>query len=271
MKALLGTLLLVNVALLLWSMGQREFVNDKHAPAPEFHPELMELLPSEMSRSLAKVTVEPTGEVISSNDDQDVLDSGQVIPGPVDDARTDTAVAETSLDEATHSSTETGDELTEVIAGQCMMIGPYLTILDRDRAGRQLQDMKVNFSESKDPQGRLLGYRVYQGPFSTEVEVSRAKRRLEKQGVKDLYLMNEGYNRRYISLGFFSNERSANEFMKNFTAQGIESKQRLEYTTYYWLIVSDIDAIKKLRGKDAMPIPSGISKTIQACPSSDSG
>ena len=268
MKALLGTLLLVNVALLLWNMGQREFVNDKHAPAAEFHPELMELLPPEQSRSLAKVTVEATGEVISSNDEQAALQSGQVVPGPIDDAGTGTAVAETSLDKASHSSTEAGDESTDVIAGQCMMIGPYLTILDRDRAGRQLQDMKVNFSESKDPQGRLLGYRVYQGPFSTEVEVSRAKRRLEKQGVKDLYLMNEGHNRRYISLGFFSNKRSASEFMKNFTVQGIESKQRLEYTTYYWLIVSDIDAIKKLTGIDAMPIPPGISKTIKTCPGS---
>ncbi len=271
MKALLGTLLLVNVALLLWNMGQREFVNDKHAPATEFHPELMELLPPEKSRPFAKVTVETTGEVISSSDDQAALESDPVTPQTIDDDRTGTVVAETSVNDVSQSPSEAGDELADVNAGQCMLIGPYKTILDRDRAGRQLQDMKVNFSESKDPQGRLLGYRVYQGPFSTQVEVSRAKRRLEKQGVKDLYLMNEGYNRRYISLGFFSNERSASEFMKNFTKQRIESKQRLEYETHYWLIISDIDAIKKLRGKNAMPIPQGISKTIKACPGNDAG
>ena len=85
-----------------------------------------------------------------------------------------------------------------------MFIGPYLTAIDRGRAGRQLQDMNINFSESEVSEGRALGYRVYQGPFDTSEDVSRARRRLEKQGVKDLYLMNEGPNTKvYFTWIFF--------------------------------------------------------------------
>ena len=146
-----------------------------------------------------------------------------------------------------------------------MYIGPYLAALDRGRAGRQLQDMKINFSENENPQGRQLGYRVYQGPFSTNEDVSRAKRRLERQGVQDLYLINEGPNTKYISLGFFSNEKSASELMRQFSELQVVSKQRLEYARHYWLSVSDLNAIEKLKEKNAMPMPSGISKIIRNC------
>jgi len=75
MKALLGILLLVNAALLMWNMGQREFMHSEHAPATEFHSELMKLLPAEKSRSMAKVTINssPT-EVASKSLDAPVED-----------------------------------------------------------------------------------------------------------------------------------------------------------------------------------------------------
>jgi hypothetical protein len=252
MKALLGILLLVNAALLLWNMGQREFLHDKHAPAADFHPELMELLPPEKSKSMAKVTIEPADEVATTQTDQTQPLSPPLIAAP------DVTAMEASKQTASEIKV-----LTEVKPGQCMFIGPYPTELDRGRAGRQLQDMKINFSELEDPQGRILGYRVFQGPFATKTEVSRAARRLEKQGVKDLYLMKDAPDRRFISLGFFSNEKSANVFMKNFTALKVKSKQRVEHATQYWLKVSDMEAIEKL--SSITPIPLGISNTIKAC------
>ena len=264
MKALLGILLLVNAALLMWNMGQREFMHDEHAPAAEFHPELMKLLPAEKSPSMAKVTVNASAEVVTSKTIDAPVESGQAMPvtssdnASKDDAGADisTGITAAELEMATP---------TEIAEGQCMFIGPYLTAIDRGRAGRQLQDMNINFTESEVSEGRPLGYRVYQGPFDTSEDVYRAKRRLEKQGVKDLYLMNEGPNTKYISLGFFSNERSAGEFMKQFSELKVTSKQRLEYATHYWLSISDLEAIARLREKNTMPIPSGISKTIKAC------
>lgn len=266
MKVVLGILLLANVALLLWGLGQREFMHDKHSPAAEFHPELMVLLPAEKSRTMAKVTIEANGEVVTRNSDQGqrAPDSSGSGSGVTDSGRsgiTENASLETSKQAAAMEL----KSLTEVKLGQCLRIGPYKTALDRGRAGRQLQDMKLSFTESEDPQGKMLGYRVYQGPFSTKSDVSRAKRRLEKQGVKDLYLMSDGPNSRFISLGFFSNEDSANTFMRNFAEFKVKSKLRKEYATYYWLTVSDIEAINKLNGISAIPLPPGISKTIKAC------
>ena len=188
-------------------MGQREFMHDEHAPATEFHPELMKLLPAEKSPSMAKVTVN-AAEVVTSDTIGAPVESGQTMPvTSSDNASNDDAAADISAG-ITAAEFETATP-TEIAVGQCMFIGPYLTVIDRGRAGRQLQDMNINFSESEVSEGRPLGYRVYQGPFDTSEDVYRAKRRLEKQGVKDLYLMNEGPNTKYISLGFFSNEKSA--------------------------------------------------------------
>jgi len=296
MKALLGMLLLVNAALLMWNMGQREFIHGENAPDADFHPELINLLPAEKSRSMAKVTIESSGSVKTSNKLDDTGESTQMASAPADQVENgtetneyaaeittiaDTAVSDTTVSDTTVSDTTVSDTtvldttdpiaevetalLIEVKEGQCMYIGPYLTVLERGRAGRQLQDMKINFSENENLQGRQLGYRVYQGPFSTNEDVSRAKRRLERQGVEDLYLMNEEPSTKFISLGFFSNEKSANELMRQFSALQVVSKQRLEYARHYWLSVSDLNAIEKLKEKNAMPMPSGISKVIRDC------
>ena len=266
MKVVLGILLLANAALLLWGLGQREFMHDKHSPAAEFHPELMELLPAEKSRTMAKVTIEASGEVVTGNTDQGQRAPGSSDPGPgVKDSARPGIVENTDLEASRQAAAMELQSQAEVKSGQCLLIGPYKTALDRGRAGRQLQDMKLSFTENEDPQGLVLGYRVYQGPFATKSDVSRARRRLEKQGVKDLYLMNEGPNSRFISLGFFSNEASANTFMKNFAEFKVKSKLRKEYATHYWLKVSDVDAIKTLNGISAIPLPPGISKIIKAC------
>ena len=276
MKALLGILLLVNAALLMWNMGQREFVHGENAPDADFHPELIKLLPAEKSRSMAKVTIDSSGSVKTSNKLDDADESTQMASAPADQVENGTETNEyaaeitTIADTAVSDTTDTIEEvettsLIEVKEGQCMYIGPYLTVLDRGRAGRQLEDMKINFAETENLQGRQLGYRVYQGPFSTNEDVSRAKRRLERQGVQDLYLMNEGPSTKFISLGFFSNEKSAREMMRQFSALQVVSKQRLEYARHYWLSVSDLNAIEKLKEKNAMPMPSGISKVIRDC------
>ena len=267
MKALLGILLLVNAALLMWNMGQREFMHKEHAPATEFHPELMKLLPAEKSRSMAKVTINSSATEVDSKSLDTPVEDIQVmqVPSTSDDASANTDDVTVSTSETKADADVKEDTESEVAAGHCMFIGPYLTAIDRARAGRQLEDMKIDFAESGDSQGPPLGYRVYQGPFSTSEDIYRARRRLEKQGVKDLYLMDEGSNLKFISLGFFSNEKSAGESMRQFSEQNVASKQRTEYATHYWLSISDLTAIEKLREKNAMPIPPGVSKIIKLC------
>ena len=263
MKTLLGILLLANVALLLWGMGQREFLNDRDMPDAEFHPELMELLPAEKSVPLATVTIKASGEVVTTAAEQAMVQ--QQLPAPGQPATEPGTTTDSTTSESAKPVIETIPEQQVPMPGQCMYIGPYTTELDRSRAGRQLQDMKIAFSDREDPEGKVLGYRVYQGPFSSAQDLSRAKRRLEKQGVKDLYLMNEDKKRSFISLGFFSNQDSANEQNRKFARKNIKTKQRLEYAIYYWLQIADVQSIAKLNEKSAIPLPKGIKKVMQSC------
>ncbi|MFW2440060.1 MAG: SPOR domain-containing protein [Arenicellales bacterium] len=256
MKVLLGILLLVNVALLMWGLGQRQFLNDSYSPATEYHPELMELLPPEKPRALAKVTINSDGNVTTTKNEVEsgaTADRTTVLPssvllGPLEEA------AETS-----------SSMMASVVPGQCMLIGPYKTEIERGRGGRKLNDMHIQYSDRQDPKGRVLGYRVFQGPFSSKKDVSYARLRLKKQGIKDLYLMNEGDNKRYISLGFFSSEKSANSFMDNFSKLRIKTNKRIEYGTNFWLLVTDLESIRKLIEKSSIPIQPGATKTIKSC------
>jgi len=259
-KILLGVLLLINAALLMWGAGQRQFVNDPNSPAAEFHPELMELLPPEKSRSLAKVTLNPGAEAIISTTTETVDNAA--------DKGVDSATQPFLFlsDEAKEEKSLTAANMLPVaVAGQCMLIGPYKTAIERGRGGRKLNDMKIKYSDRMDPEGRVLGYRVFQGPFASKAAVSRAKRRLKKQGVKDLYLVKEGEKKQFLSLGFFSSENSANSFIGNFSKQKIKTRKRVEYGANYWLLVSDLKSIWKLAEKRSVPIQRGAAKNIKNC------
>ncbi|HEC27511.1 MAG TPA: hypothetical protein ENI67_08910 [Gammaproteobacteria bacterium] len=257
MKILLGILLLVNAALLMWGLGQRQFLKDSYSPATEFHPELMELLPPEKPRGPAKVTINSKGKAITSNSvvtSPTNSDNMPVLPSPVLTGPAEKGFAETPL-----------SILVEAIPGQCMLIGPYKTAIERGRGGRKLNDMFIQYSDRQDPLGRVLGYRVFQGPFASKEDVYRARYRLKKQGIKDLYLMNEGEGKQYISLGFFSRENSANSFMDKLSKQRIKTTKRIEYGTNYWLLVSDFKSIRRLIEKSAIPIQGGAKKIIKSC------
>jgi hypothetical protein len=256
-KIFLGIFLLVNVALLMWGVGQRQFLNGSHSPATEYHPELMELLPPEESRVLAKVTINSNGVATSSNiDDKAAVksDDSTVLSSPLSPGQAKDSDAEPA-----------SNILAEATPGQCMLIGPFKTAIQRGRSGRKLNDMSIQYSDREDPKGRVLGFRVFQGPFSSKLEVSSARRRLKKQGVKDLYLIVEGEKQRFISLGFFSSESSANSFINNFSKRQIKTKKRIEYGTNYWLLVSDLRSIRKLDEEGSVPIRGGAKKTIKPC------
>jgi hypothetical protein len=149
---------------------------------------------------------------------------------------------------------------------QCLVIGPYASATERDRTARQLQQMKIDAQSSEDAEGRLLGYRVYQGPFGNDEDLGRARRRLERSGVSDLFFIRDDEERQYISLGFFSNQKSAEDFVRDFDLRGIKAKRRIEYATLYWLQVSDAAHIERLQEADALPLPAPVKMRLGDCP-----
>lgn len=242
MRLVLGVLLVINVALFLWGMGHREFSDSSHSPQAELNPELMQLLPPPAAR-LAQVRV--------TADDQPatVIDTAPIAPY-----------------QPAASDAQTGERGESAAGPQCLVIGPYSSATERDRTARQLKQMNIEAQLSEDPEGRLLGYRVYQGPFANDEDLGRARRRLERNGVSDLFFIRDDAEQQYISLGFFSNQKSAQDFVRDFDLRGIKAKRRIEYATLYWLNVSDAAAIQRLQEEGALPLPGPVKKRLGDCP-----
>ena len=238
MKILLSILVVVNVALFLWGMGQLEFSSGPYAPARELNPELMQLIPPEPADNLATVKL------------PDETDGPRAVPDPAAPV-----IAPISPIDDTITAT----------TAQCLVFGPYESATARDRTGRQLQQMNVDIKASEDPEGKLLGYRVYQGPFETDADLGRARRRLERTGVTDIFLVRDE-EQQYISLGFFSNNKSAADFVRDFEARGVKAKSRTEFTTTYWITVEAQEDIERLSSAGAIPLSPGVSKTLRPCP-----
>lgn len=226
MKVLLGFLIVVNAGLLLWSMGQDGLATGGTAAGRSINPEFIEVLPPVQQQSSKTALIMP-GE-------------GGASPGP--DSDSEIGVVVSSLDG------ESGNASEEVTSHEpfCLMIGPYDSDIERVRISRQLEQMSIKFRQHDIEKGRITGYRVYQGPYSTDREVRDARDELGRKGVTELFLLREG-NKQFISLGFFSSEGSARGHARSLTSRGISVQQRVDYATTYWLVIDDAEAAGRLK------------------------
>lgn len=224
MKFLLGLLIVVNAGLLLWGMSQKGLTSGSSSPSQPINPGLIEILPAVEPEPRKTALINPAE---ATNSAPSGSESVAVIT-PLDDA--------------------VPREPVQVEANEpfCLMVGPYDSDAERIRVSRQLDQMTVAYITRDIPKGRITGYRVYQGPFSTDKIVKRAQNDLGRKGVTDLFLLREGKNQ-YISLGFFSSQKSADKFVKTFSTRGIQVKQRVDYVTTYWLVIDNEDAATRLK------------------------
>ena len=202
MKVVLGLLVVLNVALLLWGMGQRELVSDPHAPDMIFHPELIELLPPSGDRPKRPALITPATQPPPR-------------PSPAPEA-------------AGVAPPVTGGVAP---TSACLTFGPFRSETERDRSGRQFEQMGIEYQPGEDREGRLLGYRVFLGPFTSGETLSRSRNEIVRKGISDLFLLREGAAQ-FISLGFFSNQASAQAFTDELRTKGVNAEQRPEYAAH---------------------------------------
>jgi hypothetical protein len=221
MKHLLGILIVVNAGLLLWGMSQEGVAPGSTAQGRSINPELIDVLPPVLAKPSKTALINPAeGPAVTTSEPESVA-----IVSALDDEAADEPAADEPF---------------------CLMLGPYDSDDERVRVSRQLDQMTIAFKSQDIPRGRVTGYRVFQGPFADDREVRKARDALGRKGITDLFLLREEKNQ-YISLGFFSSQQGADNFVKNLASRGVKVKQRVDYATTYWLVIDNAEAAARLK------------------------
>ena len=221
MKLLLGILIVVNAGLLLWGMSQEGVAPGSTAQGRSINPELIDVLPPVLAKPSKTALINPAeGPAVTTSEPESVA-----IVSALDDEAADEPAADEPF---------------------CLMLGPYDSDDERVRVSRQLDQMTIAFKSQDIPRGRVTGYRVFQGPFADDREVRKARDALGRKGITDLFLLREEKNQ-YISLGFFSSQQGADNFVKNLASRGVRVQQRVDYATTYWLVIDNAEAAARLK------------------------
>ena len=221
MKLLLGILIVVNAGLLLWGMSQEGVAPGSTAQGRSINPELIDVLPPVLAKPSKTALINPAeGPAVTTSEPESVA-----IVSALDDEAADEPAADEPF---------------------CLMLGPYDSDDERVRVSRQLDQMTIAFKSQDIPRGRVTGYRVFQGPFADDREVRKARDELGRKGITDLFLLREEKSQ-YISLGFFSSQQGADNFVKNLASRGVRVQQRVDYATTYWLVIDNAEAAARLK------------------------
>lgn len=174
----------------------------------------------------------PTGEVAT-------LDAGPEGPLPESAEAPGEAVSSTDQ-EGTDVAAGNGRALAEALPPQpaaapvriCQTIGPFLARRDAERLVGQLAEAGpqavIRVSQMQQPNG----YWVYL-PEMERNAARRTVRELQARGVEDYYLGRQNV----ISLGLFSDRRTAEARMREIAAMGYEPKveERFKSRDMYWV------------------------------------
>ncbi len=174
-----------------------------------------------------------------------VLDAGPggSLPEPAE------ASASTTDQEGMEVATETGGAPEEALPPQpaaapvriCQTIGPFLARRDAERLVEQLADTTprtvIRVSQMQQPNG----YWVYL-PGTERNTARRTVRELQAKGVEDYYLDRQNV----ISLGLFTDKRTAEARMRNITAMGYEPRleARFKSRDMYWVDLEELEPVR---------------------------
>jgi len=261
MKYLFGLLVIANVALLVWGMGGRGFLSGESSPAPPVNPDLIEVLPPVVSEPVRTTPISPAeprpadpsasaGAVADIQPEEDAPVAAEAVVTPLNDS-TDDAMVRHVADEEPF----------------CLLLGAYDSELARTRGSRQLNEMGIPFHPYDVARGKITGYRVYLGPYSTDKMLKQARDELGRKGITDVFVLREGENQ-YLSLGFFSSSEGAARYAAGLRAKGVPVRQRTDYMPLYWLIVTDRDDALRLKKSHFPGYPKDEARARRDCPAS---
>ena len=124
---------------------------------------------------------------------------------------------------------------------ECMQIGPFSTADTYSRASRLLINEGFGFTRNVVSARELRNFRVYLGPFTTQVAKETAERRLRQQGL-DYYSYEDKEGELLSVAGLFSEGEAAGAYVAELKGIGLDAKARSEGRTlgpWRWLEVAD--------------------------------
>lgn len=133
----------------------------------------------------------------------------------------------------------------------CYRIGPFSDKDGSVKAAETLNELSVPYTALTIKKREVRAYRVYLGPFNTSEQIERQRNILRSSGINEHYVKSERAAQDLISLGLFSQQARANEFLRQLIEKDVRAKTRPENRILgptYWLELHDIGSNQKVLG-----------------------
>ncbi len=128
-------------------------------------------------------------------------------------------------------------------ASSCYRIGPFYDERGSVKAVGALNELSVPHTALTIKQREVRAYRVYLGPFNTSEQIEQQRNLLRNNGIYEHYVKSEPSSQDVISLGLFSQQARAEEFMHDLLERDVRAQTRPEDRTLgptYWLELQDV-------------------------------
>ena len=128
-------------------------------------------------------------------------------------------------------------------ANSCYRIGPFSDEGGSIKAVETLNKLSVPYTALTIGKREVRAYRVFLGPFNTSEQIERQRNILRSSGINEYYVKSERATEDLISLGLFSQQARADEFMQELIKKDVRAKTRPENRTLgptYWLELHDV-------------------------------
>lgn len=146
----------------------------------------------------------------------------------------------------------------------CYTLGPFASDTGAREANETLGGLGLVTLQREGVRRELSGYWVYIPPFTSRTEAQKVTVILKERGVKDFQIVSNGSKKNAISLGFFRNRDSAEQYFARISALGLNPVKEENYreNSGLWLDFSSpnrpplpeaiVDALQQQYGGIAM-------------------
>jgi cell division septation protein DedD len=230
MRWILGLLVLVNLAILLWGSLSEEKKDEGELAMPGVGS--IRLVGEAHSPQEQLVAEPATGLAV----DQEEAAAPAVEVQASAEPRPPAETLAQSADEAAKPSVPVVKE-QPARPRFCSRIGPFADGESSQAVQKYLLGRGGKVSTSEETLSMRTGYWVLIPPLANRAAAEAMGKKLTKKGIRDYWVMSKGPYRNGISLGVFSQESNARSFAKRMTRKGFDvtTTERLKERTVLWL------------------------------------
>lgn len=215
-------LVLINVTIYVWPVNVNSAPHI-YSPESDLNPHFVRLNKEIEERFYSSSTEEIAGSSIDGLDNDVLVDSGAAVDSGSDE---ELIVASSSVIEGVDGALD------------CYRVGPFMHQANYELAQAVLFNADVDYKKSKRASRESDVFRIFLGPFESQVEVRAARLELTKKKVLDHFVRKRADGLLVISLGIYSTNDTANAAVRLFEEKLGEVQRREETIVLpdsYWL------------------------------------